>query len=76
MERREEELLRQHLDHDGELATLYEQHQALKRQLEQFRNKHYLTPAEEIEEKRIQKLKLALKDRMMEILHRYEHEAR
>lgn len=76
MERREEELLRQHLEHDNELATVYEQHQAFKRQLEQFRSKHYLTPAEEIEEKRIQKLKLASKDRMMAILHRYEHEAR
>ena len=42
-----------------------------KRQLESFRHKHYLTVEEEIEKKRIQKIKLAHKDRMMEILARY-----
>ena len=41
-----------------------------------FRLKHYLTAEEEIEKKRIQKLKLASKDRMMELLHRHQHEAR
>ncbi len=76
MERREEELIREHLDHDQELRSLYEEHQALKRKLESFRTKHYLTSAEEMEEKRIRKLKLASKDRMMEILGRYQHEAR
>ncbi len=76
MEHREEELIRQHLTHDEELRALYEEHQELKHQLEVFRNKLYLTNAEEIEEKRIQKLKLASKDRMMAILGRYQHEAR
>ena len=76
MERREEELIRQHLDHDGELKSLYEEHQALKRQLETLRSKLYLTSTEEMEEKRIHKLKLASKDRMMAILNRYQHEAR
>ena len=64
------------LTHDEELKTLYAEHQELKRQLEVFRNKHYLTTEEEIEEKRIQKLKLASKDRMMAILDRHQHEAR
>ena len=41
-----------------------------------FRHKHYLTTEEEIEKKRIQKLKLASKDRMMALLHRHQHEAR
>ena len=76
MERREEELIRQHLVHDEGLKTLYTEHQELKRKLEGFRSRHYLTNEEEIEEKRIQKLKLALKDRMMAILDRYQHEAR
>jgi hypothetical protein len=35
-----------------------------------------LTNEEEVEEKRIQKLKLASKDRMMAILGRYQQEAR
>jgi hypothetical protein len=75
MERREEELIQQHLDHDGELKALYAEHQELKHQLEAFRNKLYLTTAEELEKKRIQKLKLASKDRIMEILNRHQHEA-
>ncbi len=76
MERQEEELIRQHLAHDEELRSLFSEHQQLKGKLEAFRSKHYLTSEEEIEEKRIQKLKLASKDRMMAILGRYQHEAR
>ena len=75
MEHREEELIRQHLTHDEELRALYAEHQELKQKLEVFRSKLYLTNAEEIEEKRIQKLKLASKDRMMAILGRYQQEA-
>jgi uncharacterized protein len=75
MERRDEELILQHVNHDQELRTIYEEHQTLKRRLEEYRHKVYLTNEEEIEEKRIQKMKLASKDRMMEILHRYQQEA-
>ncbi len=75
MERRDEELILQHLTHDQELRTIYEEHQTLKRRLEEYRHKVYLTNEEELEEKRIQKMKLASKDRMMEILHRYQQEA-
>jgi len=71
MERREEELIQQLLAHDDELRTLYLEHQELKHKLEAFRNKLYLTPEEELERKRIQKLKLASKDRLMELLHRH-----
>ena len=73
MERREEELIRQFLDHDNELRALYEEHQEYKRSLENFKVKIHLSTEEEIEKKRIQKLKLASKDRMMEILHRHQH---
>jgi len=76
MEHREEELIRQHLNHDEALRSLYTEHQELKQKLEVFRNKLYLTNEEEIEEKRIRKLKLASKDRMMAILGRYQQEAR
>jgi uncharacterized protein len=71
MEQREEELIRQHSVHDEELKALYQEHLEFKRQLEDFRDKPYLTSDEEMEKKRIQKLKLASKDRMMEILSRY-----
>jgi len=64
------------LNHDEELRGLYTEHQELKQKLEVFRNKLYLTNEEEVEEKRIRKLKLAQKDRMMAILGRYQQEAR
>jgi uncharacterized protein len=74
MERREEELIQQHAVHDEQLKALYAEHQELKHRLEAFRNKLYLTPEEEVEKKRIQKLKLASKDRIMELLSRHQHD--
>jgi formyltetrahydrofolate synthetase len=73
MEHREEELIQQYAVHDEELRVVYGEHQELKQKLEAFRHKLYLTPDEEVEKKRIQKLKLASKDRMMEILNRHQH---
>ena len=75
MEHREEELIQQLLTHNNELKALYLEHQELKHKLEAFRNKLYLTPEEELEKKRIQKLKLASKDRLMEVLHRHRSAA-
>jgi formyltetrahydrofolate synthetase len=75
MEATEEALVRQLADHDQELRGLYEEHLALKRRLEDFRHKLYLTTEEELERKRIQKLKLASKDRMMAIVWRHQHHA-
>jgi hypothetical protein len=74
MEHREEELIQQHAVHDEELRGLYEEHLELKQQLEAFRHKLYLTPEEELEKKRIQKLKLASKDRLMDLLNRHQHD--
>jgi hypothetical protein len=75
MEQREEQLIRQHADHDQELRALWEEHLQFKRKLEDFRDKAYLTNEEEMEKKRIQKLKLASKDRMMMILARYRQQS-
>lgn len=72
MERREEELIQQHLNEDNELKAVYEEHLQLKNKLQEYRSKNYLTLEEEMEEKRIHKLKLASKDRMMAILDRYQ----
>ena len=74
MERYEEELIQRYLTSDHELRTLYDEHQTLKHQLEDFRRRQYLTSEEEVEMKRIQKLKLASKDRIMAILNRHQHE--
>jgi len=77
MERRDEELIQQLMTHDDELRALYSEHTELKHQLEAFRDKIHLSTEEEIEKKRIQKLKLASKDKLMEVLHRHQdhHEA-
>lgn len=71
MEKQDEELIRSLLDRDQELRRFYEEHVDLEKQLATLQHKHYLTPEEELECKRIQKLKLAGKDRIMEILGRY-----
>jgi uncharacterized protein YdcH (DUF465 family) len=73
MERRDEELIQQYAVHDDHLRTIYTEHLQYKHQLEAFRHKHYLTIGEEIEVKRLQKLKLATKDQIMEILNRHQH---
>lgn len=72
MEQREEELIHRLVGDDEELKTLYDEHEKFKHQLENFRDKPHLSTEEEIEKKRLQKLKLASKDRIMEILRRYQ----
>jgi uncharacterized protein len=71
MEKRDEELIKSLIDRDVELRRYYDEHVDLERQLERFNSRQYLSPEEEVERKRLQKLKLAGKDRMMEILGRH-----
>ncbi len=75
MEVREESLIRSLMETDTELRYYYEEHVELKRRSEDLRQKLYLTEEEELELKRIQKQKLAGKDRMMEILSRHRQPA-
>jgi uncharacterized protein YdcH (DUF465 family) len=71
MEEKDEALIRTLLEREPELRRYYEEHVDLERRLGAFQQKHYLTPEEEVERKRLQKLKLAGKDKIMEILSRY-----
>ncbi len=73
MERTEQEFIVSLLDKDPELKKYYDEHQELEKQLEDFQHKSHLTPVEEVEKKRLQKLKLAGKDKIMEIVERYRH---
>jgi uncharacterized protein YdcH (DUF465 family) len=50
---------------------LYEEHLLLEKELRKFEQKTFLTPEEEVEKKKIQKLKLAGKDEMEIILLRH-----
>ncbi len=71
MDLRDEQAIVSLLDKDPELKKFYDEHQELERKLSVYQHKHHLTPEEEIEMKRIQKLKLVGKDRMMEIIGKY-----
>ena len=71
MEIREEQAIVSLLDKDPELKKYYEEHQELEKKLAEYQHKHYLSPDEEMEMKRIQKLKLVGKDKIMEILVKY-----
>jgi uncharacterized protein len=71
MERKDEDLIQSLLERDPELRRYYEEHVTLEHQLAGYQQKHYLTPEEEVEKKRLQKLKLAGKDKIMEILARH-----
>jgi uncharacterized protein YdcH (DUF465 family) len=71
MELKDEQTIVSLLDKDPELRKFYEEHRELEQKLAQFQHKHHLTPEEELEMKKIQKLKLVGKDRMMEILGRH-----
>ena len=55
---------------DPEYRKWEEEHENLEQTLETFETHRYLTPEQEVERKRVQKLKLAAKDRMMEIVRR------
>lgn len=71
MEKAEEQQILSLIDQVPELRGLYEEHVDFKRKLDKLNHKIHLSTDEEVEKKRLQKLKLAGKDRMMELLHRY-----
>jgi uncharacterized protein YdcH (DUF465 family) len=52
-----------------EVRELVEEHRVLDETLKELDKKVYLLPDEEIERKRLQKLKLAKKDKIAEILN-------
>ena len=71
MEKTDEQLILSLLNTDAELKRYYDEHIELERQITDYQHKVYLTPDEEFQKKRLQKVKLAGKDKIMEILARY-----
>jgi uncharacterized protein YdcH (DUF465 family) len=67
----EEEIAKVLGSENEEFRKLKEEHLELETQLAEFDSHVYLTPEEELERKRIQKLKLAKKDRMAELIRDY-----
>jgi uncharacterized protein YdcH (DUF465 family) len=52
-----------------EFRKLATQHQEYKKKVEELEAKHFLTEQEEVEEHRLKKLKLHLKDVMEQMIH-------
>jgi len=72
MEKQDEELIKTLVETDSELKKHYQEHVDFERQIDAFNQKQHLSAEEEVERKRLQKLKLAGKDRIMEILGRHK----
>jgi len=71
----DEKVLIEHLKQTNpEFRQLMDEHLQYEHQLEEFNKLRYLSSEQELEKKRVQKIKLRGKDRMAEILK--EHKAR
>jgi uncharacterized protein YdcH (DUF465 family) len=55
---------------NSEFQQLEQEHRKLDNELMSFETHVYLSPEEEFERRRLQKLKLAAKDKMMEMIRR------
>jgi uncharacterized protein YdcH (DUF465 family) len=71
MERQDLEIIAQWQEQDPELKRYLNEHAEFERQLEEFNRRPYLTAAESMERKRLQKLKLAGRDKIEQILAKY-----
>ncbi len=71
MENTQDDLKAHLMQTDEEFRRLTEHHSQLHHELEALEAKSHLTPQEEVEEHRLKKLKLHVKDQMNEILSRY-----
>ncbi len=71
MEKRDLELIQRLISSDPELKRRMDEHQEFEQKLAEMNRRLYLTPEEEVERKRIQKLKLAGRDRIEAILAKY-----
>jgi len=71
MEERDLELIRRVMELEPELKQRLAEHEEFERRLEEFNRRPYLTSEETLERKRLQKLKLAGRDRIEQILAKY-----
>jgi uncharacterized protein YdcH (DUF465 family) len=71
MEKRDVELVQKHIASDPELKRHMDEHDEFERRLAELSRYLYLTTEEEMERKKIQKLKLAGRDRIEAILAKY-----
>jgi uncharacterized protein YdcH (DUF465 family) len=65
-------LVRELLDSDDEFRRLYQEHQECESRLDELRHMSLLSQEDEVEEKRLKVHKLALKDRMEQIVREHD----
>ena len=71
MEKRDEELIERLIPENEELRELVTEHKEFESQLDELKRRLYLSEEENREKRRIQKLKLAGRDRIEQILKEY-----
>uniref|UniRef100_A0A7V4G918 DUF465 domain-containing protein n=1 Tax=Desulfobacca acetoxidans TaxID=60893 RepID=A0A7V4G918_9BACT len=71
MEERDLALIQTWIHRDPELQRYWQEHEEFERRLEEFNRRPYLTAEETLERKRLQKLKLAGRDKIEQILAKY-----
>jgi len=71
MEEKDRILIEKHIERDEELKKHVLEHRLFEKQLEELEGKHFLTADEELQQKRIKKLKLAGRDKIESILKKY-----
>ncbi|HXX56479.1 MAG TPA: DUF465 domain-containing protein [Thermodesulfovibrionales bacterium] len=69
---KDEEIIQLLLKESEEFKKLEQDHKNLKGMLAEIDKKVYLSPEEEMERKKIQKLKLSKKDKMAELVREYK----
>jgi uncharacterized protein YdcH (DUF465 family) len=69
---KESEIVETLKEQNEEFKKLSEEHRNLDELLAAMDSKHYLSPEEELERKKMQKLKLVRKDRMAELVREYK----
>ncbi|MBN2514681.1 MAG: DUF465 domain-containing protein [Deltaproteobacteria bacterium] len=74
MERSEENLIAKHINHDDELRKYVKEHRQYEETIEKFNQRVYLTPQEEVEKKKLQKMKLHGKEKIYTLLSKYRDE--
>ncbi len=70
----DKELVKSYAERYQDIRELFEKHQSLERELEELIKKPYLTTEEEIREKQIKLEKLHLKERIFELIKKYQKE--
>lgn len=71
MEKRDEELIARLIPENEELGKLVKEHKEFESQLEELNKRLYLSDEENREKRRLQKVKLAGRDRIEQILRDY-----